>query len=544
MANNNFWITPVTKDDGDLTVIDTIRRHMKYKIYAISKNSPHKKMKKGDWICFDADKIGVVAHGRLETDPKLIVDESINSEIKGINDPLKHPYYFRLKDVVEYYDDPLDYNRYNLWKYLDFFRDKGDKSSGRLRQNTRLITLDDFLRITRLFRAKVIDQWNAKALVEGFEKNEIIIHQSIYCKPIDFPNRFYLLLTDKQIYELSPLGKKLNADTFYLKDPYIVIIDTDYKILNNNNLETFWKEACSNDLFDIWDPINGPLKHMKKNNRYVVSLLRIYKINKSFMEQRDYTSGSETGKHRDFKIPINLENIIIKPILSQYEFDSIKEKLENTFSKTGTMYTKKIMNDTSIEPFSSFEVFSDLYNQSDLNEISILKEINKFYKTPEHIKQIQLEEEYIENLSNNVPVLTEDTKTNISMIKKIARDSAFQKTIRLGYDNACAVCGKRRYNKLGHPEIEAAHIYPKYMRGSDDPRNGIGLCKLHHWAFDNGLFSISDELRVIVNQEIKKDENYQEIYLYENLPIFIPKDNMKIPHSIYLKEHRKLHQFE
>ena len=37
---------------------------------------------------------------------------------------------------------------------------------------------------------------------------------------------------------------------------------------------------------------------------------------------------------------------------------------------------------------------------------------------------------------------------------------------------------------------EAAHIVPKEAGGSDDPRNGLALCVLHHRMFDAGMFTV------------------------------------------------------
>jgi predicted restriction endonuclease len=41
--------------------------------------------------------------------------------------------------------------------------------------------------------------------------------------------------------------------------------------------------------------------------------------------------------------------------------------------------------------------------------------------------------------------------------------------------------------------LDAAHIRGVAERGSDDPRNGIILCKNHHAAFDAGLFKFEPE---------------------------------------------------
>jgi len=54
------------------------------------------------------------------------------------------------------------------------------------------------------------------------------------------------------------------------------------------------------------------------------------------------------------------------------------------------------------------------------------------------------------------------------------------------YGVACAVCG------LTIPELlDAAHFRANRDNGSDDPRNGLPLCKTHHKAMDLGLFRIN-----------------------------------------------------
>jgi putative restriction endonuclease len=53
------------------------------------------------------------------------------------------------------------------------------------------------------------------------------------------------------------------------------------------------------------------------------------------------------------------------------------------------------------------------------------------------------------------------------------------------YGLRCAVCD------ISIAEVlDAAHLRPKREYGSDDPRNGLVLCALHHRALDAGLFSI------------------------------------------------------
>ena len=92
--------------------------------------------------------------------------------------------------------------------------------------------------------------------------------------------------------------------------------------------------------------------------------------------------------------------------------------------------------------------------------------------------------------------------------------------------------------------MEAAHIYPVEKNGTDDLRNGIALCKLHHWAFDGGLFSISDALRILIKADIKDKTDYEEIYKYDNKLLLSPQlEKYKIS-SVFLKQHRISHGFE
>ena len=67
------------------------------------------------------------------------------------------------------------------------------------------------------------------------------------------------------------------------------------------------------------------------------------------------------------------------------------------------------------------------------------------------------------------------------------------------YDYTCAVCELNIRALSGESVTDAAHIIPFSVSYNDDIRNGISLCKSHHWAFDAGLIAISEEHRVVVS---------------------------------------------
>jgi len=95
------------------------------------------------------------------------------------------------------------------------------------------------------------------------------------------------------------------------------------------------------------------------------------------------------------------------------------------------------------------------------------------------------------------------------VVSRAAREQAFRNLVLREYRQLCCVC--RSLFVLRQPggdlvEAEAAHIIPVAQRGPDDPRNGLSLCRRHHWAFDQGLFAVTDTLEVRVSAAVRRAE--------------------------------------
>lgn len=120
-----------------------------------------------------------------------------------------------------------------------------------------------------------------------------------------------------------------------------------------------------------------------------------------------------------------------------------------------------------------------------------------------------------------------------------ARSSQFTRRVKEIYNNRCAACGVRRMSPEGSPEVDSAHIYPVAEGGTDDLRNGIALCKTHHWAFDNGWFSISDDRQIIINTSIER-EPPETVAALEGEKLVDPEEPDFAPHPKFLSAHRKL----
>jgi putative restriction endonuclease len=87
----------------------------------------------------------------------------------------------------------------------------------------------------------------------------------------------------------------------------------------------------------------------------------------------------------------------------------------------------------------------------------------------------------------------------IRTISVAVRDARFRTRIVDAYGGRCAFCD------LGLALVEAAHIRPVHAGGGDEIRNGIAACPTHHRAFDRGLLTLDDDLRLRVN-EVRLDK--------------------------------------
>lgn len=87
------------------------------------------------------------------------------------------------------------------------------------------------------------------------------------------------------------------------------------------------------------------------------------------------------------------------------------------------------------------------------------------------------------------------------------RDQGFRRAIIVAYNHRCAVCGIRMLTPAGHTVVDAAHIIPWSISHNDSPRNGMAMCRLCHWTFDEGLIGISNKYKVIISSQITSSLN-------------------------------------
>lgn len=123
------------------------------------------------------------------------------------------------------------------------------------------------------------------------------------------------------------------------------------------------------------------------------------------------------------------------------------------------------------------------------------------------------------------------------------RDQAFRRAIVKAYDHRCAICGVRILTADGHTAVAAAHIIPWSESHNDDPRNGLALCHLCHWTFDEGLVTFSDQYQVKTSPQVAATPNLPgHLLTFSDRALIGPADHNLWPFADSIKWHRR-HKF-
>ena len=138
-----FWLTPVksTEEESAEDCVNTLVGSEK--IYAFGVRTPgRKKVKPGDWICFYATTIGVVAHARVASYPE-------HRSHPAVIPPQEFPWVFRLEKPVLYLESPVAVDA-SMRAQLDAFQGKDQlKSWAWFVQATHQVSEHDFRLLTR-----------------------------------------------------------------------------------------------------------------------------------------------------------------------------------------------------------------------------------------------------------------------------------------------------------------------------------------------------------------------------------------------------------
>lgn len=113
---------------------------------------------------------------------------------------------------------------------------------------------------------------------------------------------------------------------------------------------------------------------------------------------------------------------------------------------------------------------------------------------------------------------------------RLIRDRSFQTAVRRVYHGRCSLC-ELGYTYRGEVlGVEAAHLIPVKDKGtSKDVRNGILLCRNHHYLFDRNLWAFDEDYRVLVTD----DRIFRKSALNNHILLAEGKKLMNLPELEY-----------
>jgi len=174
----------------------------------------------------------------------------------------------------------------------------------------------------------------------------------------------------------------------------------------------------------------------------------------------------------------------------------------------------------------------------------ILEEISKDATTSdseetsvENAEEIfqDVKKRYLEYLGPRVDV---DGDPFLALNSTFKTQGDFSQAVRNVYKGKCAL--RESYIYKNHPVgLEAAHVHAKVNGGNFLPTNGILLSTDLHRAFDEGIWTLSDDLKVVIHNKITDGLLLE----FKDKELVIPRENIHFkPYHGYIKWHRE-HRF-
>lgn len=143
------------------------------------------------------------------------------------------------------------------------------------------------------------------------------------------------------------------------------------------------------------------------------------------------------------------------------------------------------------------------------------------------------------------PIVREDARL-YEAARERGREARFRLTVVPAYNYTCALTRYRLVTVDSGSIAEAAHIHQFADSRNNHPRNGIALCKNAHWMFDEGLWSLDDDYRVLIDPNRFDESGVNELLLSPkaNARVLLPADPNYWLDKTHLAWHRKHHGFE
>jgi putative restriction endonuclease len=144
------------------------------------------------------------------------------------------------------------------------------------------------------------------------------------------------------------------------------------------------------------------------------------------------------------------------------------------------------------------EEFFDLLGDADFRLKARLLLVARYFEPRERVAllvSLGLVADGVEKAEHRIAALNEEAE---EAARKKGRSARFAVQVVSRYKFTCALTGLCCLTTDGTAIVDAAHIEPFAESQNDDIENGLALCKNAHWMFDEGLWSVRADGRVVL----------------------------------------------
>ena len=124
---------------------------------------------------------------------------------------------------------------------------------------------------------------------------------------------------------------------------------------------------------------------------------------------------------------------------------------------------------------------------------------------------------------------------------QMGREARFRIKILALYNYTCALTGYRLTTLTSGTIVDAAHIHQFADSRNNEVGNGLALSKNAHWTFDRGLWTISDDFRVLIASDaFSESADTPDLLLsrYHGASLRLPREPAFWPSPVHLAWHR------
>ena len=205
-------------------------------------------------------------------------------------------------------------------------------------------------------------------------------------------------------------------------------------------------------------------------------------------------------------------------------------KLANVIGRTPGAVAMKLVNFASLDPAHQLRNVVGLKNAS-RGDRDIFAEFSSDWEALAF--ESELAGSRIANISAETRIddieltLPQGSTERTQLVRVRTVQSFFRSAVMASYEGRCAICAINVASLLN-----ASHIVPwsADSKRRADPTNGIALCALHDRAFDRGLISLENDLKILTSTSLRTKGHSE---LHRIALVEIEGKELTLPHRFH-----------